>query len=288
MRDLTAEMQISAKQCSVRKIRKHELEQAIQVFMNSFHRTDDESLYRLTKTHWTNWQRSNLAEFYGAFTGQTLIGFCLCFAFKTTASLGYMCVEVQYQNQGIGSLILNHIINELESRNIRTIRLYATKMGENLYRKYGFEEDFLGSVYEVKFNEEINTRRVKTTNRILPWIYTLDKQIYGDDRTKLLRSLIKNGQLIVKPRLGYAFVSGENIGPVGAKNIPVFVELLKYAFSSGGRKLYYLTHNERSLKVIEILHLIENSAMRCKRMIRGSKITEDLSNFYAMYNFAIG
>jgi len=89
-------------------------------------------------------------------------------------------------------LILNHIINELESKGIKTIRLYATKMGEKLYRKYDFEEDFIGSVYEVVFNEEINLGRVRTTNRILPWIYTLDRQIYGDDRTKLLRSLIKN------------------------------------------------------------------------------------------------
>ena len=78
------------------------------------------------------------------------------------------------------------------------------------------------------------------------------------------------------------------IGPVVAKNIPVFIDLLKYAYTLGGRKLYYLIHNSRSHKVIEVLHLIENTAMRCKRMIRGQEIHEDLTNYYAMYNFAIG
>ena len=283
-------MQISAKQCSIRKIRNHELEDAIKVFMSSFRRTDDQSLYQLTKKHWTNWQKSKLAEFYGAFYESKLLGFCLCFAFKTTASLGYMCVDFRYQNQGIGSVILNHIIEELETQGITTIRLYATKMGENLYKKYDFKEDFIGSIYEVNFREEIDKKRlrVRISSRIVPWVYNLDKAVYGDDRTKLLRFLIKNGQLIVKPRLGFAFVKSENIGPIIAKNIPVFTDLLKYAYTLGGRKLHYLSHDSRSLKIIEVLHLLENTAMRCKRMIRGDSIKENLSNFYSMYNFAIG
>ena len=283
-------MQISAKQCLIRKIRKYELEDAIQVFMSSFRRTDDQSLYQLTKNHWSNWQKSKLAEFYGAFYETRLVGFCLCFAFKATASLGYMCVDFRYQNQGIGSRILHHIITELEGKGITTIRLYATKMGENLYRKYEFKEDFIGSIYEVDFHEEINKKslRVRLSNRILPWIFTLDKAVYGDDRTKLFRFLIKNGKLIIKPRSGFAFVRGENIGPIVAKNIPAFINLLKYAYTLGGRKLHYLSHDTRSLKVIEVLHLIENTAMRCKRMIYGTEIKEDLSNYYSMYNFAIG
>ncbi len=283
-------MQISANQCLIRKIRKHELEETIQVFMSSFRRSDDQSLYHLTKNHWTNWQKSKLADFYGAFHENQLVGFCLCFAFKTTASLGYMCVDFRYQNQGIGSMILNHIITELEGKGIKTIRLYATKMGENLYRKYEFEEDFIGSIYEVDFREEISKKnlKVRLSSRILPWVYNLDKAVYGDDRTRLLRYLIKNGQLIVKPRSGFAFIKGENIGPIVSKNIPVFIDLLKYAYTLGGRKLHYLSHDSRSLKVIEVLYLIENTAMRCKRMIYGPKINENLSNYYSMYNFAIG
>jgi ribosomal protein S18 acetylase RimI-like enzyme len=268
----------------------HELEDAIQVFMSSFRRTDDESLYELTKNHWTNWQKSKLASFYGAFQDSILVGICLSFPFKTTATLGYMCVDYRYQNQGIGSSLLNHIINELDGQGIHTIRLYATKIGENLYKKYGFTEDFIGSIFGLDFREDISKRelRVRTSNRILPWIYSLDKAVYGDDRTKFLRYLIKNGQLIVKARSGFAFVRGEKIGPVIAKNIPVFIDLLKYAYTLGGRKIYYLTHNPHSHKIIEVLHLVENTAMRCKRMVRGEKIKEDLSNFYALYNFSIG
>lgn len=283
-------MQIGSKHCSIRKIRKHELEDAIQVFMTSFRRSDDESLYQLTKKHWLNWQKSKLAEFYGAFYGSELVGICLSFPFKTTSSLGYMCVDSKHQNQGIGSSLLNHVIKDLERKGISTIRLYATKMGENLYKKYEFSEDYIASIYELNFHEEINTRglRVRTSKRILPWVYNLDKSVFGDDRTKLFRFLIKNGELITKPRLGFAFVRNDIIGPVVAKNIPVFIDLLKYAYTIGGRKLFYLTHDSRSLKIVDVLHLIENTAKRCKRMIRGHKISEDLSNFYALYNFSIG
>ncbi len=281
-------MQLSAKQCSIRKIRKNELKNAIHVFMKSFRRTEDQSLFNLTEKHWINWHENKLAEFYGVFYNSNLIGICLAFPFKKTASLGYMCVDFQYQRQGIGSLLLEHIINDLEKRDISLIRLYATKMGESLYRKYGFNEQFIGSIYEFNFHEEIRVRRVRSSSRIMPWMYSLDKQVYGDDRTKLLRFLVKNAKLIIKSRSGFAFVRGEIVGPVIAKNIPVFIDLLKYAYILGARKLYYLTHDNRSLKVIEVLHLIENTAMRCKRMIRGNQIDENLSYFYAMYNFAIG
>ena len=283
-------MQISANQCSIRKLRNHEIEDALQLFMRSFRRSDDESLYLLTKKHWTNWQQSNLAEFYAAFHHSKLIGLCLCFPFKTTASLGYMVVDIDYQRQGIGRLLLGTIIKELEQKEISSIRLYATKMGENLYKKFDFHEDCIGSIYEFNFHEEIKPRslRVRISKRILPWVYILDKTVYGDDRTKLLRFLIKNGQLLVKPRSGFAFIRDDLVGPIVAKNIPVFIDLLKYAYTLGGRRLYYLTHDERSRKLIEVLHLIENTVMRCKRMIRGQDIDENLSYFYAMYNYAIG
>ena len=283
-------MQISAKQCSFRKLRKHELEDALRLFMRSFRRSEDESLYRLTKKHWTDWQTSHLAVFYGAFFSSKLVGLCLCFAFKTTASLGYMVVDIDNQHKGIGTSLLGFILSELEQRGIKTVRLYATKMGEHLYKKFDFHEDCIGSIYEMDFHEEINPRslRVRVSNRILPWVYSLDKAVYGDDRTPLLRFLIKNGQLLVKGRLGFAFVRKGIVGPIVTKNIPVFIDLLKFAYTKGARKLYYLTHDNRSRKLIEIIHLIEKTSMRCNRMVRGEHIKEDLKKFYALYNFAIG
>jgi hypothetical protein len=228
--------------------------------------------------------------FYGAFFSSKLVGLCLCFAFKTTASLGYMVVDLDHQKKGIGTRLLDFILSELEHQGIKTVRLYATKMGEHLYTKFDFHEDCIGSIYEMDFHEEINPRslRVRVSNRILPWVYSMDKAVYGDDRTKLLRFLIKNGKLLVKGRLGFAFVRKGIIGPIVAKNIPVFNDLLKYAFTMGARKLYYLTHDNRSRKVIEIMHLLEKSSMRCNRMVRGENIKEDLTKFYALYNFALG
>jgi len=283
-------MQISTKQCLIRKIRSHELEEAIHVFMRAFRRTDDEMLFQITKTHWKNWQSSGLAEFYGAFLNDRLIAICLCFAFKRTASLGYMSVDLSYQHQGVGRSLLEYIIHDLEQKRIFTIRLYATKMGEGLYNQHSFKEDYIGSIYELNFREEINLKglKVRTSSRIWPWIYSLDKEVYGDDRTKLLRFLIKNSRLIVKGRHGFAFIRNDTVGPVIAKNIPIFIDLLKYAYILGAKKLCYLTHDSHSLKVIDILHLVENTTMRCKRMIRGPPFIENLSLPYAMYNFAIG
>ncbi|MBN2155408.1 MAG: GNAT family N-acetyltransferase [Candidatus Lokiarchaeota archaeon] len=282
--------QIRIKHCSVRKIHRSELKEAIYVFMRSFRRNDDNALFELTLDYWTNWYNNKLAIFYGAFHKRQLVGICLSFPFEKTASLGYMCVDFKYQNLGIGRYLLECIINNLEENGVSSIRLYATKMGENLYDKYGFQHDYIGSVFELNFQEEIRPRglRVRLTKRILPWIYNLDKEVYGDNRTKLFRFLIKNSQLIVKGRAGFAFVRNDIVGPVVAKNIPVFVDILKYAYVLGARKIFFLMHDPRSMKISSILHLRENTAMRCKRMIRGSKIDENLSLPYAMFNFAIG
>ena len=53
-----------------------------------------------------------------------------------------MCVKTQCQNKGIGEVMLNYVIKELQSRNISSITLLTDRgiPAEDFYRKHGFEE----------------------------------------------------------------------------------------------------------------------------------------------------
>ncbi|MEO4052819.1 GNAT family N-acetyltransferase [Solibacillus sp. CAU 1738] len=53
-----------------------------------------------------------------------------------------MCVKLQHQNKGIGRLLLNHLITELDNSNISNITLLTDRgiPAEEFYKKSGFEE----------------------------------------------------------------------------------------------------------------------------------------------------
>jgi N-acetylglutamate synthase-like GNAT family acetyltransferase len=73
---------------------------------------------------------------------------------KTEAiyELGKMAVTDRAQGQGIGTILLEHCLNEAKQKQIKTLILYSNtilKSAIHLYRKYGFVEIELESgLYE--------------------------------------------------------------------------------------------------------------------------------------------
>ena len=58
------------------------------------------------------------------------------------AWIGMMLVEEERRGQGIGRALMEHALGFLDSQEVRTVRLDATPMGEPLYGKLGFVEQF--------------------------------------------------------------------------------------------------------------------------------------------------
>ncbi|MCH4249080.1 MAG: GNAT family N-acetyltransferase [Acinetobacter populi] len=73
-----------------------------------------------------------------AFIDEQQIGFArLITDYSTFAYLADVFILEMYQQQGIGSALIQHLIKEAESMNLRRI-LLATRDAHDLYAKYGF------------------------------------------------------------------------------------------------------------------------------------------------------
>jgi len=112
-------------------------------------------------------------------------------------------VHPLYRNEGIGRLITQKLVKSLFEKNIGTIYLIATELGQPVYEKIGFliETDYL-------FFKDLNANKsIAASNNIVPiidefsnQILNLDFKVSGENRTE-----------IIKPNLaeGFAFLNGD-------------------------------------------------------------------------------
>ena len=124
------------------------------------------------------------------------------------AWISMVLVDPEYRNRGIGTELLRRAIEHLDDAGIPTLKLDATPLGKPLYEKLGFVSE-----YEI---ERWNLRRMVEENRVvsaqivpaaqLKEIIAYDSQIFGADRSNLLRSLAERG-----PALTLAVVRGRQV-----------------------------------------------------------------------------
>ncbi len=116
------------------------------------------------------------------------VGIAMTIAFGEVGWIGNVIVESSYRNQGIGSRLVEHEVNYLRSRSVKTVGLYAYKHAVPLYKRLGFRSD---SDFIVLEGEGTSKRRVGPTRRAedgdLSSILALDSLCFGGSREKLLR-----------------------------------------------------------------------------------------------------
>ena len=110
--------------------------------------------------------------------------------------LGHIIVEKQFRNQGIGTGITKALMDELNQRQVETMSLVATPMGEPVYHKLGFQKEtvyvFLHKGKTVPTNNVVSPFEAKFKESIL----NLDKHVSGENRSKLLEPHFTNAHLV--------------------------------------------------------------------------------------------
>lgn len=116
--------------------------------------------------------------------------------------IGLLCqlaVHDDYRGFGIGSRLSAWAVAYLKSRGAKTIRLYATRRAEGLYRSLGFR----AVAYRTKYRLKIGERGRETTSEDagyevgplvmadLPEVYGLDRWTYGGDRSALIFATLR-------------------------------------------------------------------------------------------------
>ena len=91
-----------------------------------------------------DWRRFIELEPEGCFVGELnghSVGTTTTCIFRKTAWIAMVLVDVNARGKGVGTTLLKHSIDYLEGRQVKTIRLDATSLGQPIYEKLGFVPD---------------------------------------------------------------------------------------------------------------------------------------------------
>src|SRR5262249_977135 len=118
--------------------------------------------------------------------------------FGAVAWIAMVLVDAEVRGQGIGKALMQHALAFLDHQGVRALRLDATPMGQPLYEKLGFVEEYqlhryegvLQSAGDLLIEEQV--QQVPTAEPgDYEELFRLDQSICGTDRRKFLERLFR-------------------------------------------------------------------------------------------------
>ncbi len=114
-----------------------------------------------------------------------IVGIGTAIIHNDVAWLAHIIVHPDNRNKGIGKLITQFLVEDVRSKNCKTIYLIATDLGEPVYKKAGFETETEYVFFkDIKTNERwmISEKIAVFTGDFKTQLANLDKQVSGEGR----------------------------------------------------------------------------------------------------------
>jgi ribosomal protein S18 acetylase RimI-like enzyme len=143
--------------------------------------------------------------------------------YSNYAYVGLMGIHRNFQRQGLGNAMMEHLLAWLEEQKIPLVKLDASPAGQPLYEKLGFVP--LDEVYVFQRRGGLRDRPHPPgihliTARYLDLVAVSDTQAFGADRRQLLRALLEMYPLRALETIndqgqvsGYLVAQTKRIGP---------------------------------------------------------------------------
>ncbi len=242
-----------------------------------------------------DWRRFIELEPEGCFVGELdgrSVGTTTTCVFRKTAWIAMVLVDVDARGNGVGTTLLKHSIDYLEGRQVRTIRLDATSLGQPIYERLGFVPDYGLARFEgVAPGGKESSAVVKAEPEMFADLIEFDRRMTGRERVKMLGRLFDEfpeAMRIVR-RAGQidGFVTmrpGANaiqIGPCTA-TADAGPALLRDALNRCAGEPVFV---DVPLDNAEAVEVVESSGLTIQRsftrMSRGPKITDNVQTSWA-------
>jgi len=201
---------------------------------------------------------------------------------EKTGWLAHIIVADEFRNMGIGYQLTQHLIDFLSKHDCCTLLLIATKMGEGLYRKFGFEtvseylffrEKMLKTVAEYE-----NIRPYKKSD--LPAILSIDQHISAEKRSHMLSCFLSNSWVYDSgSAIEGFFLPDFEEGMIIAENDKAGLELLAFKHSLKKAKTVLPVENKTGTEFL-FAHGFENYSMS-PRMVLGKNINWKPQNIFS-------
>lgn len=155
-------------------------------------------------------------------TDNKLSGIGAAIVLGDTAWLAHIIVHPEKRNKGLGRIITNALLDSVGS--CSTVFLIATKLGEPLYQKVGFEIEMeYIFLKELNFTLPVETITTRFNKKYEHDLMALDAKVSGEDRRTIIMPHIEHAHLTVEngivtgyylPSLGEGLIvaSTENAG----------------------------------------------------------------------------
>src|SRR5262249_13785597 len=124
--------------------------------------------------------------------GDKIVGTAATFPYeKRLAWIGMVLVDPEYRKQGVGTKLLQRTIEHLDDARVPTLKLDATPAGKPLYEKLGFiaEYEIERWILKRSASQEGAANDARVPAERLTEVFAYDREIFGADRSALLRSL---------------------------------------------------------------------------------------------------
>jgi GNAT superfamily N-acetyltransferase len=171
--------------------------------------------------------------------GNRAIAMVTTTCYAQSAWVGNLMVSPQTGRLGLGTTLLEHALDHLERRDIRSIHLDADPPGRRIYERHGFGPRFLSRRFRLAGpSRSRSAAAMPLPLDELPAIAALDLEAFGDDRLRLLHLLRGEAESAFSTRradrmAGYAFLtatgSSVSLGPWIAEDRAAAGELLAVA-----------------------------------------------------------
>jgi GNAT superfamily N-acetyltransferase len=136
------------------------------------------------------------------------------------AWVGMVLVDPEFRSRGLGTALLERAIQYLDDLKIATIKLDATPQGKPLYEKLGFMSEYEIERWSLQRaspgDTRIPNRWVSASAELSLEVLEIDREVFGADRSALLKSLHREAPEFTSSVLVGGIVQGYALGRRGA------------------------------------------------------------------------
>jgi GNAT superfamily N-acetyltransferase len=168
-----------------------------------------------------------------------IVGTGTLITYENTCWIAHIIVGSDYRNNGIGSQIVNGLLERIKKDAIQTCSLIATDLGKPVYLKAGFR-----TVTEYSFLQKekpwvdrpVSKNVIPFDEKYRTAIYELDKVISGENREMLLKGILESSMLYIENGnvVGY-YMPGLKEGLISADTNEAGLELMKLKYSKADK-----------------------------------------------------
>ncbi len=176
------------------------------------------------------------------------------------AWIGMVLVDPEYRGRGIGTRLLERAIEHLDRLKIPAIKLDATPQGKPLYEKLGFQSEYeigrwtLQRHFSRTAKESNSSERDSLAPGLLESIIAADREVFGADRSSLLKSLHESAPQLTMGVLNSDSLEGYALGRQGSFADHLGPWMAKDATTARSLLELFLTRSARETVVVDCLN----------------------------------